>query len=436
MIFGDPLTSICADMTFIWLGLSKTNLLGAALLLATLSALPAAGVEFDVYILTGQSNSLGTTNLETPFDPGTDSADEHTEFFWSNVNASNTIYPPALYGDSEGVMTSLQMQQGDGGANPNFWGPEFGMARDMFDAGLNDVLIIKASRGGGGNGFWDKATFDANPDDGHMWGHLRDTIDAGLAAVINQGNTFEVKGLMYLQGESNNAEEAAIADTRLNDLINNLQSHIHVTYPDAADSMHTVVGEIAASHSNANRVLTTQKQIALAAEDPQISFVATNDLPLKSDGIHFARDAKLTIGSRFANVFIGVTEQPNGVIGDVNQDGVVSSGTGNPTDDDVAKFIAGWQTNTSGLTNLQKTLAGDLNHSGRTTLADAYILHGALDAQGLEFPFEALNNVPEPGSCGLLCVGGLLVSRARAFQRNKWFQVVPRRKQTTCIASD
>ncbi len=373
-------------------------------------------VEFDVYILTGQSNSLGTTALETPFDPGTDPADAATSFFWSNVQASNAVYPPALYGDSDGAITALQMQQADGGANSNFWGPEFGMARTMSGAGLSDILVIKVSRGGGGNGYWDKTIFDGSNNNGHMWGHLRDTVDLGLAAM-GDGDTFEVKGFIYLQGESNSAAEAASADTRLGSLINNLKSHINTAYPNTADNMQTVVGEIAASGSNANRIQTTQLQMALAAGDPDITFVTTNDLPLKSDGIHFGRDEKLTIGERFANVFIGLSEQPNGVIGDVNQDGLVSTGTGNPADDDVTAFIAGWQTDTVGLTDLQKTLSGDLNLSGRTTLADAFILHEALAAAGADdFNIALLTEVPEPSTTMLLVVvvaGWLLVWRLR-----------------------
>jgi hypothetical protein len=372
----------------------------------------ARGATWDVYILTGQSNSLGTTNLENPSGPGSHPADTETAFFWSNVNSSNTGYPPLLYGDSNGLITTLQVQQGDAGVNPSFWGPEMGMARKLWDAGQRDVLVIKASRGGGGNTYWDQEAFESNPNSGHMWGHLRDTVDAGLAA-ISVGDLFEVKGFIYLQGESNTAAEAAIADVRLGELIENLKSHINFAYPNTADSVHTVIGEIAASGSNANRIQTTQRQIALAAADPKISFVATSDLPLKGDGIHFGRDEKLAIGERFADVFIGVSEQPNGVFGDVNQDGVVATGTANPADDDVTAFVAGWQSVTSGLTNLQKTLAGDLNLSGRTTLADAFILHKALQLQGAAFPLERLNAVPEPTSAMLLIVAAMWVGKCR-----------------------
>jgi len=228
--------------------------------------------------------------------------DAQTDFFWSNVNASNSTYPPVLYGDSSGAITTLQMQQGFS-PSPNFWGPEFGFARNLLTSSDTEVLIIKASRGGGGNGFWDQPTFEGNQDNGHMWGHLRDTVDSALSGVVANGDSFAVKGLMYLQGESNNSAGAAAAGQLLGDLIEHLQSHVNSQYPNAANSMFTVIGEIAASTSNANRAQTTQQQMQLAASNGSIDFVSTRDLQLKSDGIHFGRDAKLTIGQRFANAF-------------------------------------------------------------------------------------------------------------------------------------
>lgn len=273
-------------------------------------ALPGAAEDFSVYILTGQSNSLGTTNLEggNPLDynPGTSDAYDNTAFFWSNVNASNGAYPPLLYGDSGGVITPLQVQQGDGGGNPTFWGPEFGFAQTLADLGHENVLVIKASRGGGGNGFWDKDTFGTNNNAGHMWGHVTDTVDAALAQLTGQGHTFSIDGLMYLQGESNNGGQAEIADDRLDDFTNNLQAHINNTYAGTADGMHLVVGEIAASQSSGNRQTTTTRQQQLAAGNDAYAFIGTRDLPLKSDNIHFGRDAKLEIGRRFGWAMMGV----------------------------------------------------------------------------------------------------------------------------------
>jgi len=265
--------------------------------LVLINAVSAGAADLDVYILTGQSNSLGTTNLEgANFDPGVHLADATTDFFWSNVStASSDPNNVVLYGDSAGSIVPLQMQQGDGNS-PSFWGPEFGLARTLFDSGSENVMVIKASRGGGGNGLW-------LPTTGHMYSHLLSQIDTGLAAAQASGHTISVKGFLYLQGESNNSVEAAVADTRLENLIDGVQSHINTNHNNAASAWYTVVGEIAASQSNATRIVTANLQRSLGRSSSQVAFIPTRDLGTKSDGIHFGRNSKLEIGQRFADAF-------------------------------------------------------------------------------------------------------------------------------------
>jgi len=391
---------------------------GVALLAAGLTASPVCGQIKQVYILTGQSNSLGTTSLEgeaqADWGPGANAADAQTPLFWSNVTPSNSNYPPTLVGDSGGVFKTLEIQQGEG-ANPAFWGPEFGFGRRMLQQGQSDIVIIKASRGGGGNSLWDKGVFDQNANSGHMWGHLRDQVDVALGLLDAQEHEFAIRGLMYLQGESNNSAEAQAADVRLEALVNNLTQHIESSFPGTTGQWHTAIGEIAASGANANRQTTTTLQTNLAANQSSYSFVPTADLPLKSDGIHFGRDAKLAIGERFADAFIAVLEQPNAVPGDVNQNGVLfGDGAGSAELDDVTAFLEGYGSSTVGLTNLEKTKRGDLNLDGSTSLMDALLLHQAFEAQGSVFPFELLSgqSTPEPSTLLLatvaLCAGRLI----------------------------
>lgn len=376
----------------------------SACLFATVSLPRCVAVEMDVYILTGQSNSLGTTAFEgdtaDDFGPGVDPGDEFSELFWSNVSAGNTIYPPHLYGDSGDAIAHLQMQQGDAN-NPTFWGPEFGLARSLFaNNGPENVLTIKASRGGGGNTFWDQNAFENSADSGHMWGHLRDTVDAALSVVVARGDTFNVKGLLYLQGESNNSAEAAASGVRLQSLIGNIKTHIEDQYAGTTNELRTVVAEIAASQSNANRQLTAQQHLDLATSDDDIAFVPTRHLELKQDGIHFGKEAKLTIGYQFSIALLDMEQLPNGIAGDVNQDGtLLGDGTGAPEIDDISAFLVGWRADTSLLSSVNKTLHGDLDLSGRTDLADAFLMHQALAAQGQEFPFDLL--VPEPAAVSL-----------------------------------
>jgi hypothetical protein len=265
----------------------------------------ACGADYDVYVLTGQSNSLGTTGSGDPQTlPGTAASDPQAAFFWANVTSANGVYPPTLYGSAGGAIQALQVQQGDGGANATFWGPEFGFSRTLAEVGGRVPLIIKASRGGGSNLLWDKAAFTSSPDSGHMWGHLRDTVDAALAALA-PGDTFRLKGLLYLQGESNSSADASSAGQRLESLASNLAAHVEAAHPGTAAGMRTVVEEIAASAANATRIATTSSQRALATTSDTVAFVGTSDLPLKSDGIHFGGGAKLEIGRRMANAMAG-----------------------------------------------------------------------------------------------------------------------------------
>ena len=280
----------------VWRRVVSSNVL---FLCAMLSLGTTAQAEhLNIYVLTGQSNSLGTTELEgDAYGPGQHPADNNTHFFWSNPSAIGSADPDkiVLLGDSGGMIQSLQMQQGRD-VNPTFWGPEFGLARTLHDAAVPNVMVVKVSRGGGGNGYW-------RPEHGHMANHLLTQIDKSLAAAVTAGHTFQVRGFLYLQGESNSAVEADVADKRFLELRDAVIARINSAHTGAADDMHAVIAEVAAS-STGSRVTTTKLQRSLAQTHPAISFVDTHDLPLKSDKLHFGRDSKLQIGQRFASALL------------------------------------------------------------------------------------------------------------------------------------
>ena len=258
------------------------------ILLYLVSIAVASAKHYKLFVLTGQSNSLGTT-AGGEADPTSESepADDHVLFFWDNVaDASNSI------GDSGGAWTTLQDQQG--GFYPGsarHWGPEINFARTLYRAGVRDFGLIKASRGGGGNSNWSKS------GSGQMYGHVKDTVDAATALLTANGDTFEIIGFLYVQGESDSGGEAVIADARLSELVANLRTDI-----TNASAMHAVVGGIAAAGGNRNTVRA--KQAGLAAGDPMISYFENLDLQGQLyDGLHFDKAAKLTIGKRFAQKF-------------------------------------------------------------------------------------------------------------------------------------
>ena len=281
------------------------------------SIVVASGKHYKLFVLTGQSNSLGTTaGGEADPTSGSDPADQHVKFFWHNVvDAAESL------GDSGGVWTSLQDQQG--GKYPvsaTHWGPEINFARTIYRAGVRDFGIIKASRGGGGNTNWSKSS------GGHMYSHVKATVDAATAALVAAGDSFDIVGFLYVQGESDSGAEAGISDGRLDELISNLRADL-----TKASSMHAVIGGIGAAGGNRNTV--REKQADLADRDATIGYFENLDLQGQLyDNLHFDKDAKLTIGKRFAGSFLkaGVVAPDYGKLVFVG-DSITQGGLGYPS---------------------------------------------------------------------------------------------------------
>ncbi|MFT7617598.1 MAG: sialidase-1 [Planctomycetota bacterium] len=247
--------------------------------------------QLDIFVLTGQSNSLGTTADPNGKDvsPGQHDADQKVQFFWCNrsTRISKGQGKGLLLGDSKGRFTSLQAQQGEG-ANKTFWGPEFGFGRELYESGRRNFAIIKVSRAGGGNAFWAKG----NEDD-HMYHLVVDTVHAALSK-LPRFTTPRIRALLYLQGESDNTVEAELADQRLENLAANLREDL----PNAG-TMKVLVASIAAE--GPTRDIVRKKQASLATRSQDMTYVNTLDLRDQLyDRVHFDKPAKIEIGRRLA----------------------------------------------------------------------------------------------------------------------------------------
>jgi len=247
-----------------------------------------------VFVLTGQSNSLGTTADSGAEDilPGKDPLDAKVPFFWANRSTRAGDGPAVLYGDSGGDIVSLRPQQEER-ANPLFWGPEMGFGRRLAAAGVTNILIVKASRGGGGNGLWLK--------NGQMYRHVVQTVRQGVSA-LSEGTDYEIAALLYVQGESDSESEAKVAGERLRLLAQNLRKDL----PNA-ENMKVVVGGIAAAGES--RDVVRNQQSRLPATDPTFRYISTLDLrPLLYDGLHLNRSAKLELGLRMADAWLAMDD--------------------------------------------------------------------------------------------------------------------------------
>ncbi len=253
-----------------------------------LSASTVRAAHIKLFVLTGQSNSLGTTNGgEADPSSGTDASDQHVQFFWHNiVNATTTI------GTSGGVFTTLQDQQGGVYAgSATHWGGEMEFARTLYRAGVRDFGVIKASRGGGGNTYWLKGSADD-----HMYVHVTNTVAAATADLTANGHTFEIVGLLYLQGESDSGIEITEAGTRLKTLTDNLRADL----PNASN-LHTV-----AAGTTAAGLTSSANQAATASITAYMDTFSNTDLTdrLAPDGLHLNKAGKIVVGNRWAQAFL------------------------------------------------------------------------------------------------------------------------------------
>lgn len=99
-------------------------------------------------------------------------------------------------------------------------------------------------------------------------------------------------------------------------------------------------------------------------------------------------------------------EFPSAVLGDVNQDRVLTAA-------DLQAFVAGWQTNASAFSALERMKAGDLNFDGMTDIADFAVLRDAMNNAGIAIPPAALQSIailPEPDALWLGIMGGALAA--------------------------
>jgi lysophospholipase L1-like esterase len=254
-----------------------------------------------VFVLTGQSNSLGTlgtTDVSMRHGAiGTHPAEQAggVPFFWDNRSDGTAAGDTAL-GKSNGWTWIGAQTGGVYAGNDDHWGPEAGFARMLWNAGYRHFAIVKASRGGGGNGFWQKGAADD-----HMYDHVVATVNAAVAHLPAGYHAHRIAGLLYVQGESNNTTEASEAGTRFSELLANLKADL----PGTA-SMTGIFGEIAGSGTS--RDSTRSAQLALANARADIGYAESTGLTVHNqDGlsVHYDAESEILLGERMAAEAIG-----------------------------------------------------------------------------------------------------------------------------------
>lgn len=274
----------------------------ARFLLALLFCGCAVADVLHVYILTGQSNSLGAVKGDPLPDAllreySTEQGGAPVLMWNGNMSGSVSANEPSknlVVPDAGKQWEPVAPQLPAYGSK--CMGPEFGFAYMMRRLTGGDIAVIKCSRDGGGNEQWAKGQ--------SLYDLLVNSVNTALAAADKRYDKVLVEGLMYLQGESNRS--AAGADEKFSAFWQDVRKDIRAKRAKAPLN-YAVVGECATWGSQNN---DTVKATALAmrrmaeADAGHMGFVVTRDLDKITAGdglgVHYDGVSQLTIGARYA----------------------------------------------------------------------------------------------------------------------------------------
>lgn len=281
--------------------------------LASLWMLPAqtlasesSGKVLHLYLLTGQSNSLGSVK-------GDPASGELLAQYASDVQFWNGSIASGRPADSAVQWTTVAPHLPVYSGN-RCMGPEYGFSymmqhRGWQVSGTDEVRVIKVSRDGGGNSYWVKGANNS------VYGSILSSVQSAINALDDSGyDRIDISGLMYLQGESNGRAETNVAQQRFLDLVSNLKADLAAQGYDSSKVTvsldQSVLGQPASWDGGEGSAIgsdgrsTQQVLRELADNREDIGWVTTRDLdkinPDDTMGVHYNGKAQITIGARYA----------------------------------------------------------------------------------------------------------------------------------------
>jgi autotransporter-associated beta strand protein len=257
---------------------------------------PGLVKSYDVYLIAGQSNADGrgrnsdlTGVLASYADP-----QSGVKIFYVNPANSDPVNPNYNTGWTA-LAPGYSVAPGFSGPLPSAtFGFELSLARALAakDPERN-VAIIKVSRGGTNlHTQWDPAG-----GDNFMWRTIANKVPEALAALTANGDTAEIRGIFWHQGESDGGNPTYQTDlieliAAVRSLAGNPDLPFAIGELERDDVTPTVSGRSYQLNAMAN----------VAAADPYTFVVSSAGLPTV-DGTHFTSAAYITFGERFAKAY-------------------------------------------------------------------------------------------------------------------------------------
>lgn len=165
------------------------------------------------------------------------------------------------------------------------------------------VAVIKYSQGATSlgtpavPGAWDPAAgrvynISSYANAGHCYAGLLQLVSSSLQTLSQQGHTYDLRGMLWHQGESDSGLSTAVYKDRLKEFITAIRADLGK--PD----LPFLVGELIQSQPSYANTRAAQQQAA--AETPNAAFISAVALKGDSTTIHFDTVGQLDFGRRYA----------------------------------------------------------------------------------------------------------------------------------------
>jgi len=239
---------------------------------------PAAAADYKVFLLGGQSNIAG--------------------------RAEAGGLPPEL----RAVQNDVLLYEGgvlaalDPKADGTF-GPEITFGRTIADS-LPDENFALIKYGVGGTNLYN----DWDPATGGTYAAFRTQVANGLAAIGSGGNTTEIVGMLWTQGERDAKANRTTAQYQadLVEFIADVRTRYGAGLPFYLSRLSSLQTNIAPGQLAEIR----PAQASVAAADTNTYMIDTDTFGVKNDNLHFNASGQQDLGAAFAAAYLG--EDPGG----------------------------------------------------------------------------------------------------------------------------
>ena len=258
----------------------------------TANAQIQSGLEYDVYFLAGQSNASGRGDAsQIPAGSSLAEPQADVQFYWrKTLNVTNGNL-------TQNTFLSLQPDSGHGRNNPGSFpvefGPELGMGRTLADLFPDkNIAIIKYSHGGSNlHSDWGAG--------GTRYNTFISTVNDALGDITAAGATFQLKGIVWVQGEadSGNATNAGNYAANLADLISRMRNDVFAGAEAPFVLSRLSDNQYPTLSTNVRTVRTAQQQTADAMEN--VEWVDADDAAFSvySGTVHFNANGITNLGN-------------------------------------------------------------------------------------------------------------------------------------------